>query len=337
MTNTILVARVNYQLSFMFGLKEKDFAGMQRSIDKFIFNKKIFKGKGKYCSKKVGGLGSPKLYERFLTAQLSWLRKCVQWSKAGGDAPLWFLPFKALLKKYWLPQCHYIVLMGRAILDVVAKLCLHEGLFVMGEILNVLLDIKKKMEMKLIWYLRNPGGETVEHLSGVVGATPWLGSRRLRIGQVMLRAQYQGRPPDLLGSAFLENIIKGRLQFFGKNVDEEGNGVANIGLELVEGSSESLMRECRKEIGGAILEYARRGLVSKRGVKLVRDPLVEYICYGGKKPTSPVIDFRYRRDNHVINKWDGLELGQMIPINREILNRALCSIPKCPPEPVIIC
>ena len=105
----------------MFGLKEKDFAGMQRSIDKFIFNKKIFKGKGKYCSKKVGGLGSPKLYERFLTAQLSWLRKCAQWSKAGGDAPLWFLPFKALLKKYWLPQGHYIFLMGREILEVVDK------------------------------------------------------------------------------------------------------------------------------------------------------------------------------------------------------------------------
>merc|ERR1711895_144588 len=124
----------------------------------------------------------------------------------------------------------------------------------MGEIFNVLLDIKKKMEMKLIWYFKNPGGETVEHLSGIVGATPWLGSRRLGVGQVMLRAQYQGRPPDLLGSAFLENIIKGRLQFLGKNVDDEKNAVANIGLELVEGSSESLMKECRKEIGRAILE-----------------------------------------------------------------------------------
>ena len=225
--------------------------------------------------------------------------------------------------------------MGRAILEVVAKLCMHEGLFIMGEILNVLLDTKKKMEMKLIWYFKNPGGETVEHLSGIVGATPWLGSRRLRIGQVMLRAQYQGRPPDLLGSAFLENIVKGRLQFLGKNVNDEGNAEANIGLELVEGSSESLMKECRKEIRRTILEYARRGLVSKKRVKLVKDPLVEYICYGGGKPTSPVIDFRYKRDNYVINKWDKLELRQMIPINREILSRALCSIPKCPPPQIL--
>ena len=67
----------------------------------------------------------------------------------------------------------------------------------------------------------------------------------------------------------------------GMNVNNDGGDEANIGLELLEGFSESLMNECRKETRMTIQEYARRGLVSKKSVKLVKDPLVEYICYWG--------------------------------------------------------
>ena len=65
LTNTLLVSKGNYQLPMMFGLREGDFRVMQKGIDGFIFKKKIYKGEGKYCSKKKGGgLGSVKIYER---------------------------------------------------------------------------------------------------------------------------------------------------------------------------------------------------------------------------------------------------------------------------------
>ena len=115
-----------------------------------LYLRKIYRGKGKYCSRGSGGLGSPKIYERNLTSQLAWVRKCVHWSKNEGEVPFWFLPFKALLKKYWLPQCHFLFLMGRGILEVVGRLCEHEGLFIMSEILAMLLEARKKCERKLI-------------------------------------------------------------------------------------------------------------------------------------------------------------------------------------------
>ena len=65
-----------------------------------------------------------------------------------------------------------------------------------------------------------------------------------------------------------------------------------------------------------IQEYTRRELLRKKGVKLVKDFFKEYIFYGGVIPMKPFIDFMHKRDNHVIDKWDKLELRQMIPINR---------------------
>ena len=111
-------------------------------------------------------MGSPKIYERNLTSQLAWVRKCVHWSKNEGEVPFWFLPFKALLKKYWLPQCHFLFLMGRGILEVVGRLCEHEGLFIMSEILAVLLEARKKCERKLISDFRNLGGPQMNTLLG---------------------------------------------------------------------------------------------------------------------------------------------------------------------------
>ncbi len=55
----------------MFGLREGDFRVMQKGMNGFIFSKKIYKGDGKYCCKKKGGLGSVKIYERYVTSQLS--------------------------------------------------------------------------------------------------------------------------------------------------------------------------------------------------------------------------------------------------------------------------
>ena len=82
-------------------------------------------------------------------------------------------------------------------------------------------------------------GAPDEHLVGIVGTIPWLGCCRdsYKFEQVRLRSHLPGRPPDLLGSRFIENIILGRLQFMGRNVDIEGGGEINPGVELLEGHS----------------------------------------------------------------------------------------------------
>ena len=59
LANTLLISKVNYSLPFLFGLDEKNFKKLQGVINNFIFKKKIYPGKGKFCSKRHGGLGAP--------------------------------------------------------------------------------------------------------------------------------------------------------------------------------------------------------------------------------------------------------------------------------------
>ena len=122
----------------------------------------------------------------------------------------------------------------------------------------------------------------------------------------------------------------GRLQFIGRNVDIEGGGEINPGVELLEGHSPPLMRECRREINKAIVQHRRRGLICRKGIKLIGDFFTEYMCFKGDKPTKKFIDFMYKRENFIVEKWDRLGLMQIVPVNREIINRALRNIPKSP-------
>ena len=61
LTNTLLISKLNYSLPFLFGLEEANFKKIQGIINNFIFKKRIYPGKGKFCNKKKGGLGAPNL------------------------------------------------------------------------------------------------------------------------------------------------------------------------------------------------------------------------------------------------------------------------------------
>ena len=75
LTNSLLVSKGNYQLPLMMGLKDGDFKRMQKGIDNFIHKKRIYRGRGKYCTRTIGGISSPKMFERYITSQLTWLKR----------------------------------------------------------------------------------------------------------------------------------------------------------------------------------------------------------------------------------------------------------------------
>ena len=114
------------------------------------------------------------------------------------------------------------------------------------------------------------------------GAIPWIGSIGISFKKVKLRSNLKEKPPDLLASNFLANIIRGRLHLLWANTDMGGNIVENPGFELLGGYNEQLMRKCTKGIKGTILKYRRRGLASMGGKKPTLSPVTEFIVYGGQ-------------------------------------------------------
>merc|ERR1712237_237483 len=129
LANTLLISKVNYSLPLLFGLDVKSFKKLQGVIDKFIFAKKIYPGKGKYCNKRVGGLGSPEIYYRYISSQLSWIKKLVEWDDIEIELlPQWVIPFQTLLEKYELPKSKIVLGMGSTIISYISDLCLKENL-----------------------------------------------------------------------------------------------------------------------------------------------------------------------------------------------------------------
>ena len=269
----------------MMGLKEGDFKRMQKGIDNFIHKKRIYRGRGKYCSRKIGGISSPKMFERYITSQLTWLKRGVYWSKEGGyKAPLWFLPMVALLEKYYMPDFHIIMQMGNEVVDSLCKLCEFEGLGMMSELLSTLLETRRRSERKMTYFVKHDGGIPEEHpCRKMCGAIPWIGSIGISFKKAKLRSSLKEKPPDLLASSFLTNIIRGRIHLLWANTDIDGNYVENPGFELLGGYNEQLMNECIKGIKGTIRSYKVRGLTSKGGIKPTLSPITEFIVYGGCK------------------------------------------------------
>ena len=108
---------------------------------------------GKYASKRFCGIGAPKIYERYLTAQMSWLRKCSLWSSSNLRLiPDWVLPLFKLLERYKLPPVDILLGMGNCMIDTLAKLCELEGLEFFNEFFLLLLAHKKIFEKTFLLY-----------------------------------------------------------------------------------------------------------------------------------------------------------------------------------------
>ena len=119
----------------------------------FCVKQNIYGGVGKYASKRFCGIGAPKIFERYLTAQMSWLRKCSLWSSSNLRLiPNWALPLFKLLDKYKLPPVDILLGMGNCIIETIAKLCELEGLQFFNEFFLLLLAHKKIFEKTFLVY-----------------------------------------------------------------------------------------------------------------------------------------------------------------------------------------
>ena len=88
LANTLLIAKLNYHLPWLSGLRETDFSKLQKTLNGFIFKKRILGLDLKFASPRNGGLGAPYLYNRYVTAQCSWIRKIIKYE----DLPLDQMP-----------------------------------------------------------------------------------------------------------------------------------------------------------------------------------------------------------------------------------------------------
>ena len=147
LANTLLIAKLNYHLPWLSGLKEADFSKIKKSLNAFIFKKNILGLDLKFASAKKGGLGAPYLFNRYVTAQSSWLRKIIKYDKVAlSCTPDWILPIKAMLNRYGLCDLRTIICLGPSILKHMVSLLREENLFFLANTLEVFLA-KKKLSM----------------------------------------------------------------------------------------------------------------------------------------------------------------------------------------------
>ena len=209
-----------------------------------------------YASKRACGIGAPKLYERYLTAQMSWLRKCSLWNSSDLKlTPDWVLPLFELLVRYKLPPVDIILGMGICIIDIVAKLCELEGLEFFSELFLLLLAHRKKYMRKLSSYCNNNDNGGWLKLAGSLS---WVGATKLSWRGVKDRPNWKDRPPDLLGSKYLINLVRGKLHVVGNigaNLDLSFNHDC---FELIDDFDDSLFRQVRTQVKDALRLLKKR-------------------------------------------------------------------------------
>ncbi len=330
LTNSLLISKINYHLSFLFGLNETNFKGIQSVIDSFIFDKRIYPGKGKYCSKNVGGIGSPNIYSRYITAQLQWIRKMCLWDDLGHEnLPSWLLPFKLALEKYKLPKCKVLFAMGNSVLSYLIKICEYEKLNVIKEILLTLLLTRKRYE-NCLRRIAKRGPPYLIHPHPLFNSLTYIGqySNLTPRQQTQNPDVWTGRPPDApdwMRSPFLETIQNNKLDLL--NISHFTPETRRQKFEDLENFNEDtfdvIMRMLRKY----------KNLSSTPG-SVSSNLLRRFILFNPdnkcKKPGQTIMDLYSNRI--IIEKWNKLSLERIIPMSMDLVKTALKANIRNPPR-----
>ena len=203
-------------------------------------------------------MGTPEIYYRYISSQLSWIKKLVCWDDIKVELlPQWVIPFQILLEKYELPKSKIVLSMGSTMISYISDLCLKENLLEMYEVLLVLLRSKRNLENKLMIRLKTETDQNsilkyyINSMS-YLGEIPWKKPNRGEGGK-------RGRPPDLLNSQFIENIVNNKLDIVG-NVVSGGEICPEFKnkLQKLGGFSEELYKQVLKMLSKR-LEYLKKG------------------------------------------------------------------------------
>ena len=136
--------------------------------------------------------------------------------------PQWVIPFQILLEKYELPESKVILGMGSAMISYISKLCLKENLLVLYEVLLMLLRTKKTVEHKIMTRIKQETDQN-PNLYGLVNSMSYLGNppwKRPPGGEFRGK---RGRPPDILNSQFISNLVSSKLDTLGNVVSGGGD------------------------------------------------------------------------------------------------------------------
>ena len=337
LTNSLLISKVNYHLSFLFGLNETNFKGIQSVIDSFIFDKRVYPGKGKYCSKNAGGLGSPNIYSRYITAQLQWIRKICLWDETEiEDLPSWLLPFKIALDKYSLPKFKVLFAIGNSVLSYLIKICEYEKLNVIKEILLTLLSIRKRYENSLRRIAKR-GPPYLIHPHPLFNSLTYIGQyfnftpRYQSVNPDEWASRPPRRPPDApawLRSPFMAELQKSKLDIL--NVAHLNPETFRQKAENLEGFNEEIFSLTLK-----MLKQLNDKNTSATPGRVTSNSLRKFLIFNRhnncKKPGQTIMDLAYS-NRILIEKWNKLNIERIIPISMDLIRTALKSNIRNPPR-----
>ena len=162
------------------------------------------------------------------------------------------------------------------------------------------------------------------------GSISWVGYTKLIWREVTDRPNWKDRPPDLLGSDFLINLVNGKLHVIG-NIGANNDLSFNHDIfELIEGYDDSLFEQLRSQMLKTLRSLKDKGILHQGGISQC-DPMNEFLVFcNASKPTRVIIDFFYRDNSTLMRKWSNLAIEDILPISTTLIAAAMKKITAVP-------